>query len=458
MLALPLVTDNLVSRITAVLLGSFVLATLAFGAVMLWPRPGDSQAGLFTLPVPQETIAIVEALEASPPSARPKVLQALNTSTVSVRLQPDFPAVPPELARAPKLEGLFKRYGDALQDRPFRVDLHKGWLPAFLAIRAVNSPAASVEMSIRLRDGAVLVIERRPPALVRSYVARVMAAASLVALVLLCALAITVRQTARPVNQLALAVRDFSLDGQTPELPAKGPRELRELSKAFNEMQHRIRSLVEDRTRVLGAIAHDLRTYLTRLRLRVDFISDVEQRVRAERDLVEMSQLLDDILLFAENATRAADETNLADLREETAEFVALRVDMGEAVTLCGSLPDGAVIAQCAPLAYRRMLSNLVDNALRYGGVARVSLESTEGRISVSVEDDGPGVPDAALQQITRPFERLEVSRARSTGGAGLGLAIVKGLVESVSGELRLANIPSGGLRATLCFRRRIPA
>lgn len=454
MLSVPMIADNLAARIVAILLGSFVILTLAFGAVMLWPQPGDSEAGLFKLPLPQETAAIVEALEATPPAARLKVVQALNTSSVSLHLDTDFPEIPPELARAPGLEALFKGYSDVLQDRPFRVALHRGWLPAFLAIRTINSAAASVQMSIRLRDGAVLVIERRPPALVRTYLARIAVSVGLIALILLTSLAIAVRQTARPVNRLALAVRGFSLDGNTPDLPTGGPRELRQLSSAFNEMQHRIRGLVEDRTRVLGAIAHDLRTYLTRLRLRTEFITDADQRLRAERDIAEMSQLLDDVLLFAENATRPQGTLSLIDLSAETAEFVTMREEMGEAVTLCSPVPSGPLVARCPPIAYRRMLSNLVDNALRYGGAAHVSLAICDGQVQVSVEDDGPGVPQEALAQMIRPFERLENSRARSTGGAGLGLAIVKGLVESVSGDLILANKTQGGLRATLSLVR----
>ncbi|MFV4649127.1 HAMP domain-containing protein, partial [Mycobacterium tuberculosis] len=155
-------------------------------------------------------------------------------------------------------------------------------------------------MSIRMRTGEVLIVERRPPALVRNYLARIAAGVALAALVLFAVLALAVRQTAKPVNRLANAVRAFSLDGGSPPLPVTGPRELRDLSTAFNDMQQRIRALVEERTRVFGAIAHDLRTYLTRMRLRADFIEDGDQRRRAEIDIDEMSQILDDILLFSQ--------------------------------------------------------------------------------------------------------------------------------------------------------------
>ena len=451
--SLPVITDNLAARISAILLGAFVILALAVGVLMLWPHPGGGSSGLFQLPVPAETIAVVDALETVPPASRPLVLRALNTSVVSVRLEPDFPPIPLGLKRAPGLEALFKGYADALQGRQFRVDLRKGVISSFFSLGGARAPV-SVQMSIRLRDGEVLVIDRRPPAVMRSYIARAAVAVAFAALVLLGALALAVRQTAGPVNDLALAVRRFSLDEQMPDLPMGGPRELRDLAMAFNEMHRRIRSLVQDRTRVLGAVAHDLRTYLTRLRLRADFIADEDQRLRAERDIEEMSQLLDDILLFAQQATKPSTDVEVIDLAVETADFVAVRAELGETVSLAGDPPLGVCMVRCPRLAYRRMLTNLGENALRYGGAARLTVTADGDWIVVAVDDDGPGVDEAVMSRILEPFERLEASRARSTGGAGLGLAIVKGLVESVAGELVLQNRAEGGLRASLRFNR----
>ncbi len=452
MLSAPAISDNLATRIVAILLGAFIVLTLLLSAVLLWPRPGETGAGLFRLPLPEETAAIASALEAASPQARPYVVKALNTSVVSVHMADDFPPVPPGLARSQPLETLFRTYGDLLQDRPFRVDVRRGRIPVLGWLRGGLTPTP-VQMSIRLRNGLVVVIEHRPGALVRDYIARAAEFSGIAGLTILAALTLAVRQTVRPVNRLATAVRGFSLDQDAPDLPANGPRELRELSGAFNEMQHRIRALARERTRVLGAVAHDMRTYLTRLRLRIEFIGEDDQRLRAQRDVEEMAQLLEDILFFSERSAKAETAAlEPIDLTQEVIEFVAVRRDSGEAVSgPAADAPPAIVPGQ--RLALRRILANLTDNALRYGEAAQLSLKRSGDTIALHVDDDGPGVPSEALACILEPFVRLESSRARTTGGAGLGLAIVKGLAGVCGAELRLGNRPEGGFRASLIWR-----
>ncbi len=448
MISLPAITSQ-AARIGALIIIGAVAIALGLAILLIWPHPGEPGGGLFYLPVPEETVAIVEALEASPPQARPLILKALTTSVVTVRVADEFPPVPPGLIRSAQLEALFQRYSEALQDRPFRVDVQHRLLPSFFSLDPVPSEP-SIQMSIRMRTGEVLVVERRPPVLVRSYLARLAAGVALASLALLAVLALAVRQTAHPVNRLAHAVRAFSLDGASPPLPITGPRELRDLSGAFNEMQKRIRALVEERTRVFGAIAHDLRTYLTRMRLRADFIADADQRQRAETDIEEMSQILDDILLFSQQAADAPSAMVTVDLFEEAERFVRVRQEIGQPVTLEGE--RCAAKASCPPLSLRRMLANLVDNALRYGERAHVRVESHGDFTFLVVDDDGPGIPPEALDRVLRPFERLDASRARSTGGVGLGLSIVKALADSAGANLALENMPMGGLRASVAF------
>lgn len=446
MIGLPAITNSPAARLGGLIIGAAVAVALLMALLLIWPRPGEPGGGLFYLPVPEETAAIVEALEASPPTARPLILKALSTSVVTVRMAGDFPPVPAGLTRSPELETLFQRYTEALQDRRFRVDVRRQVLPSFLSLEPAHDQP-SIQMSIRMRTGEVLIVERRPPALVRNYLARIAAGVALAALVLFAVLALAVRQTAKPVNRLANAVRAFSLDGGSPPLPVTGPRELRDLSTAFNDMQQRIRALVEERTRVFGAIAHDLRTYLTRMRLRADFIEDGDQRRRAEIDIDEMSQILDDILLFSQQNARAAPAGGRIDVAELAGRFVAIRQELGQAVTLeCAAHAR----ALCPPLALNRMLANLVDNALRYGERARIRVEGEAGVVRLIVDDDGPGIPAEALARVLQPFERLETSRARSTGGVGLGLSIVKALADSAGVTLTLENRLEGGLRVTL--------
>lgn len=451
---LPIIGDNLAARIGAILLGGFVFVALIVTLLIMWPRPGDTASGLFSLPLPHETLTIVEAVEASPPQSRHLVVRALNTSIITVHLATEFPPVAEGLQRSPRMEVLFRGYADNLGDRVFRVDLRRGLVPAFMSLEGRSSPAP-VQMAIQMRDGQVLIIERRPPELVRSYIGRSAFAAAAVGLVLLSALALAVRQTVRPVNRLAEVARAFSLDSTTADLPLSGPRELRELSAAFNEMQNRIRHLVDDRTRLLAAVAHDLRTYLTRLRLRMDFVSDPEQRLRGERDVDEMARLLDDILLFAQRDVqkpRPMAATEALPLIPELMALVAIRREVGDDVSLAHAETVPEPHIACPQLVLRRMLANLVDNALAYGDRARLSVEIDEALVTVVVDDDGPGIPEAELSRLLLPFERMEESRARATGGAGLGLSIVRALADGCDAVLALVNRPEGGLSASLTF------
>ncbi|MDO8411109.1 MAG: ATP-binding protein [Phenylobacterium sp.] len=434
-----ILADSLSTRITGILLAGAAAVLAVVALALAWPAP-DGGAGFFRLPLPAESAAIVAAVEASQGEARPAVIGGLDAVGVGVRLSAGFPRPLAGARLVGPEDDRYRSYAAALGDRTFQIEERRRLRPA-----SGGRPRAVVRLSVRLDSGEVLVIQRRAPAGARGRIVRAALALSLISLLMLVMLALAVRQTARPVAGLARAVRRFGDDLQTEDLPLRGPRELRDLAEAFNTMQARIRGLVDDRTRVLAAIAHDLRTYLTRLRLRAEFIADPDQQARAIRDLDEMGALLDDTLLFAAGPGQAPPP--LSDLRAELEALVALRQDMGQAVRLT----DGAAaFARVSPLALRRMVGNLVDNAIRYGGETELSLAQAEGQAIIIVADRGPGVAPENLAQILEPFRRLEVSRSRDTGGAGLGLAIVRGLAEASGGWLTLSNRPGGGLRAEL--------
>ncbi|WP_260928770.1 ATP-binding protein [Novosphingobium sp. 9] len=266
-------------------------------------------------------------------------------------------------------------------------------------------------------------------------------------------------QTTVPVERLVRAVRADDAQG----LLVRGADELRELGRAFHEMRARLHRLLEERTRMIAAVAHDYRTYLTRLELRSDFIEDEYQREATRADLAEMRLLLDDTLTFAQQGAGEGgavpdDGAARVDLVRELETVVRLRRESGEAVTLA-RLPRRAQ-ARATPVALHRMLANVLDNAMRYGGgQAHVALMQAAGEDgqegwAVMVDDRGPGVPEAQLGSLTEPYLRLETSRARSTGGVGLGLSIVEALAHRFGGILTLVNRPEGGLRATLWLRR----
>lgn len=433
-----ILADSLSTRISGILLAGAAAVLAVVALALAWPAP-EGGAGFFRLPLPSESAAIVAAVEASQGETRPAVIGGLDAVGVGVRLSAGFPRPLAGARLVSPQDVRYRRYAAALGDRTFQIEERR------LLRASGGRPRAVVRLSVRLASGEVLVIQRRAPAAARDRVVRGALALSLISLLMLVMLALAVRQTARPVADLAQAARRFGDDLQTADLPLRGPRELRDLAEAFNTMQARIRGLVDDRTRVLAAIAHDLRTYLTRLRLRAEFIADPDQQTRAIGDLDEMSALLDDTLLFAAGQDRAP--APLSDLRAELEALVALRQELGQAVRLI----DGVTaFARVSPLALRRMVGNLVDNAIRYGGETEVSLERTEDQAVIIVADRGPGVAPENLAQILEPFTRLEVSRSRDTGGAGLGLAIVRGLAEASGGRLALSARPGGGLRAEL--------
>jgi len=435
--------DNLSSRIAAILLAGLTILLVLGAALLIWPTETGGGVRFYQLPQPGEAVAMVEALDASPPTARPAVIRALDTGVIRATLDADFP---PPLRRARPADARdagYAAYDRALTGREWRIEVRRGG-----RLREGFMPGrAALRLSVRLEDGSVLTLRRRAPEAARRYLGRItLACAALLAVTLLMIL-VAVRQTTRPVESLARAVARFGDDLDAAPLPPGGPREIRELSAAFNTMRGRIRGLVDERTRMLAAIAHDLRTYLTRLTLRAEFIADPGQRTKAAQDLAEMAQLLDDTLLFARQEAGRGDGARPVDLRRELETLVALRAEMGQALTLA---PGPAVSALVSPVALRRMLNNLVDNAVAYAGAVTLEADMAAGEARVTVLDRGPGLPDAALARIIAPFERGEASRNRRTGGAGLGLSIVQALAQAHGGQLLLANREGGGLAATV--------
>lgn len=439
-----LLADNLSTRMTAILLTGLAVMLLIGAALLVWPQGGgEGGVRFYQLPRPSEARAIVEAVEASPPAARTKVITALDTGVIRTTLQPDFPPLRLRARIADDRDPGYQAYRTALGGRELRIDIRRGG-----RLRDGALPGRhALLLSVRLTDGEVLVLRRRAPETARLFFGRVSLAVAALLAVTLLMLTLAVRQTTRPVTLLAREVARFGDDLNAKVLPLRGPRELRELSAAFNTMRDQIRGLMDERTRMLAAIAHDLRTYLTRLTLRAEFIADDTQRAKAGVDLAEMAQLLDDTLLFARQDAGRGDGARAIDLRRELETLVALRREMGQTVVLA---PDIAGRVWSSPLALRRMLDNLIDNAVRYGGAVTLEVRRLDGQVEIMVLDDGPGLPAAALATLTAPFERGESSRNRRTGGAGLGLSIVQALARGQGGQLVLSNRPEGGLAATI--------
>lgn len=267
-----------------------------------------------------------------------------------------------------------------------------------------------------------------------------------------------VRRLTAPVRTLAAAAEALGRDVNAPPLPEGGPTEVATAAIAFNTMAARIRRFVQDRTELLTAIGHDLRTPITRLKLRAEFVEDDEQRAKMLGDLEELEAMVSATLAFGRDArtTEPVASLDLAELlRTILDETGDAWPDYSERLRYDG---PAHLTVRARPLALKRALANLVANAVTYGGGCRLRLiPPSDGTVVIEVEDDGPGIPPGELERVFEPFHRLEPSRSRETGGVGLGLPIARNILRAHGGDVTLANRPpagpggaSGGVRASV--------
>lgn len=300
-------------------------------------------------------------------------------------------------------------------------------------------------LAVRLENGAWLnaVIAKviKPVWITRSALSFAIAAALLVAIAVLVA-----RRIGRPMQRLAQAAEALGRGEAVDRLPEDGPDDIRLTTAAFNRMQERLWRFVDDRTRMLAAIGHDLRTPITTLRLRAEFLPDEETREKILATLDEMQAMTEATLTFArEEASR--EPTRLVDVAALAESLCSDLVDLGWSVRFADAK---RAPCRCRPASLRRAIRNLIENAARYGGEAAVSLSAGEEWLDISVEDEGDGIPEDDLERVFTPFLRLEVSRSRATGGVGLGLSIARTIARSHGGDVILQNREGGGLRAVI--------
>jgi signal transduction histidine kinase len=258
------------------------------------------------------------------------------------------------------------------------------------------------------------------------------------------------RRVTAPLGRFSAAAVRLGTDVDAPPMEESGPTEIREAAQAFNQMQRRIRRFVEDRTQMLAAISHDLRTMLTRFSLRADYIDDEEQRAKTLADLAEMQSMLEATLSLARDDAAAEPRTavDLSSLLQTLCDDLA---DAGQPVTFEGA--DRVTLA-CRPAALRRAFANLIDNAVKYGREAVVGLSDGADEVVIRIADRGPGIPEAEREKVFAPFYRLEGSRSRETGGTGLGLALARNLVRGHGGDITLEDRAGGGLVVRVALPR----
>ncbi|WP_280154467.1 ATP-binding protein [Piscinibacter sp. XHJ-5] len=258
------------------------------------------------------------------------------------------------------------------------------------------------------------------------------------------------RWLSRPMQRLVDASRSLGpaigRDDQLPQLDERrGTFEVREASRVFNDMARQLNDDFKSRGLLAAAISHDLRTPLTRVRMRLETLESEPAAQRCIADVREMNQLIDTVLdvFRGHGMAEAPKQTDVCALAQSLADDL---VEQGHAVTFRG----GPARAKSQPAALRRALANLIENAVRYGDAAQVSVASDDGRVRIVVEDRGPGIPEAQLDAVFRPFHRVDASRSRDTGGIGLGLYIARDLLQRQGGTVTVANRDGGGLRATI--------
>jgi len=303
-----------------------------------------------------------------------------------------------------------------------------------------------LRVSYRLDGGGWVNFLTTPARVTRLFNPRFLLAFLVMSLIVTALSVWAVRRSTGPLELFARASERLGHDMNAPSLPEDGPREVSRAAHAFNQMQTRLRRLISDRTQMLAAVSHDLRTPVTRLRLRAEFVEDDDQREKMLGDLAQMEAMIAATLSFArlDNSNEAKKALDIAGLLQSVCDDMA---ELGRDVTYEG--PDRLAM-NGRPTALRRVFDNLVDNAVKYGDRAEVSLRKSGRKLTITICDHGPGIPKSDLEAVFQPFQRVETSRNRETGGVGLGLAVVRSIVRGHGGEVTLKNAPHGGLCATV--------
>ena len=418
------------SRLSLIFLAGLILAqALSFGAQSYERYQSAKSAMLGNLETDVSTsIAILERLPANereswlPRLERHNYRYLLNEGVPGIPMQPDeVPIAVPSLK-----EAIGRDYPLTFSDIP--------------------GPRKHFQAHLKLRDGSPVTLDVTPSVMPMSPWLPFVLLGQLL-LMLGCAW-LAVRIAVRPLTRLAHAVENLDPNTHGVHLDEAGPTEVAHAAAAFNAMQARIATYLKERMQLLAAISHDLQTPITRMKLRAEFMDDSTEKDKLWQDLSEIEHLVREGVAYARSVHGATEANCRIDLDAFLDSLVFDYQDTGQAVELIGK--NGGLI-DTRPHALRRVLVNLVDNALKFAGNAQIVIITRENRrLSILVLDRGPGIAQAELEEVLKPFYRVESSRNRSTGGTGLGLAIAQQLATAMGGTLTLSNRDGGGLCAEL--------
>ena len=399
---------------------------------------------------------VVLLLDDAPTGLRPSILRAADSPLVRFTVEPE-PEAPHNSSDADIiLRQIRQILGEP--EREVRADVHAltrdpfplpDGMPDAMrqmheAMMAGRTDPIELTLSIRLSGGEWLnvrtMFHRPGPQLSPQALLPLLLMAVAVVLVAWW----TARRVVGPMRVLAIGADRLGRGLETDPLPMTGPAEVRDTTQAFNRMKIRLTRFVNERTHMLAALSHDLRSPLTAMRLRIEMLDETEDSIRLKALVEEMQAMVEATLEFARGVAKAepAASVDLTSLLGDLVNDVG-----GGRATLASSEP---LFATIRPHALNRALRNLIDNAVRYGGSAKVSVTQQPGMAIISIADTGPGLPDDRLEAVFEPFVRFESSRSRETGGVGLGLAIARTIIQAHGGSVVLRNFPERGLETVV--------
>lgn len=469
---MSLLPRSLFSRLTLVLLGGLLTAQLLSFAVHMHDR-GELLAQASGMQSAQRIADIVRLLDTLTPAERLRIVKVISAPPLTVALDRGPLAAPDEKtaagARAMLFTTLLRQFLGA--DRALTVGMAEGvpyrtaeehgrrrrhgdeeqeWQPPMMRHGGMAAGGPAFVAQVRLQDGTLATFDARQPQATENWPYRVLLSITLLLAAVIAVSLIAVRWATRPLKTLADAADELGKNINRPPLAETGPTEVASAARAFNTMQLRLASYLRERTQVLAAMSHDLKTPITRLRLRAELLEDADLRAKFGSDLQEMETMV----LSALDFLRGMDNGEPVQPVDVNALLESLQVDLRET--------GGAVVfegraANAYPgrtQALKRGFTNLLENAIKYGKSARVVIDDNNERLQISILDEGPGLPPDQLEKVFEPFYRVEGSRNRDTGGTGLGLAIAKNVVELHGGRITLSNRPEGGLEVVVILPR----
>jgi len=466
---MSLVPRSLFSRLVLVLFAGLVIAQLLSFAVHMHER-SELLAQATGMQSAQRIADIVQLLDPMTAAERKTILQVLSAPPLVVSMgQAPLAGRSADAdagVRASMFGKLVRRYlADerevVVEVTPANVVPRKGrgwekrypdgsgdWMPPMM--RHAESPGYSFVAQIRLRDGVLATFDTRMPRTTANWPYRLLLSLAVLLVAVLLVSLIAVRWATRPLKTLADAADELGKNINRPPMPESGPVEVVRAARAFNTMQTRLSGYIRERTQVLAAMSHDLKTPITRLRLRAELLDDAQLRAKFTGDLQEMESMVAAALDFL-RGLESSEAPQPVDIMALLESLQADIQETGGTVVIEGETRRPyAGRAQ----ALKRCIGNLVENAVKYGQRARVIIDDNDARFELRIQDEGPGIPPGELGKVFDPFYRVEASRNRDTGGTGLGLTIARSVAELHGGSIALSNLPQGGLEVKLTLPR----